>query len=390
MRKTSKQSLFEEDEGAAALSTEPTLRVNEGYAARFEVGGGMRLGAGAMPAARCCRRRHSHNGAPLVTPCTELCAPSAPLPTLRTPLQHNKKREELHRLKEKYPEEAARISARARVNAEDGGDDDESDSEEEDDGYIPDRKQAQIFETLLKIRAKDPSVYDADAKFYSSSSEDEDEEGGDGDGDEGGEGKKAAAAAAKKERPMYLKDLHYQQAMEGGGASSSEEEDAAAGAGRRRGPAVKTYGQEQEELKGAFLQAFEEEVGQEAAAAAGGDGEDEFGGVLKRRHKPQRDDAEGGAGEGQGGGEEARVQALLNGYFGADDALPEGDRFLKSYILNKVRRAGRGRRQYGRQGRRRQYKRGPKSGTKSPARDRMQEEGPAAGALPVQAYRLLP
>ena len=34
---------------------------------------------------------------------------------------------------------------------------------------------------------------------------------------------------------------------------------------------------------------------------------------------------------------DARVQSLLDSFFGSDDALPEGDRFLKNYILKKVR-----------------------------------------------------
>lgn len=36
---------------------------------------------------------------------------------------------------------------------------------------------AQIFETLLKIRRRDQSIYQPDAKFYSSEEEEEEEEG---------------------------------------------------------------------------------------------------------------------------------------------------------------------------------------------------------------------
>lgn len=125
----------------------------------------------------------------------------------------------------------------------------------------------QIFETLLKIRRRDQSIYQPDAKFYSSE-EEEEEEGEDGAAagaaaaslcvawggrrrlglagaglregvarrawlpNRAPQTEPAAAASAsaralagekkgKKERPMYLKDVLYKQAVEGGPDDSS-------------------------------------------------------------------------------------------------------------------------------------------------------------------------
>eukprot|EP00887_Chlorella_sp_A99_P002553 scaffold6.g2553.t1 len=271
-----KKTLFEDDEAEVA----PVLRVNEEFKKRFE---------------------------------------------------HNEKRTELHRLREKYPEVAAKMEARERARAtvaaapaEEAGEEEGSSSseEDEDDGYIPPKKEAQILDTLAKIRARDASIYQPDAKFYSSS-EGEEEEGG-GEEPEGGK-------QGGKAKPMYLKDVLFKQAMEGEQSSSDDDE----GGGRRGAgadaPPVQTYNQEQAQLKQAFLQAFREEV-EDGGGGGGGDGGDaEFGGALTKR---RRADASA-EGEHGGGDAEAVMQEKLEAYFGRDEQLGEADRFLKHYILNQ-------------------------------------------------------
>ena len=142
-------------------------------------------------------------------------------------VQHNKKREELHRLQEKYPEQAAKLAKAcgtlrrrgqqgchlfaldgtavcialcptchrvmltpclqayapqavnkvaplrpvqaADVHSDSGGESSSSEDADDDEGSIPEKTQAQIFETLLRIRQRDQSIYDNKAKFYSSS-----------------------------------------------------------------------------------------------------------------------------------------------------------------------------------------------------------------------------
>ena len=145
-------------------------------------------------------------------------------------MQHNKKREELHRLKEKYPEEAAKLERRAmreglaaarrgaggRAAPAEPEEDSSSSEEEEDLGLISDKKEAQILEVLQKIRAKDPAVFDPEAKFFSESDSDEGEEG---------------AEPARKEKPMHLRDLIYKQAMEDGPEAVDSDEEAGAAEG---------------------------------------------------------------------------------------------------------------------------------------------------------------
>jgi hypothetical protein len=136
---------------------------------------------------------------------------------------------------------------------------------------------------------------------------------------------------------MYLKDVIYKQAMEGG---DSSDDDATAG-GEQQPP--RTYTQEQRQLKQAFLQAFEQEV-----EGDGGEAGDGFGaGVLQERKRQQQRaaaqgdgsyDSEGEGAEGGDAAADARVQQLLDSYFGRDEQLSADDRFLKRYILNKVRR----------------------------------------------------
>ena len=229
-------------------------------------------------------------------------------------MQHNKKREELHRLKEKYPEEAAKLERRAmreglaaarrgagpRAGPAEPEEDSSSSEEEEDLGLISDKKEAQILEVLQKIRAKDPAVFDPEAKFFSES--DSDEEG---------------AEPARKEKPMHLRDLIYKQAMEDGPEAVDSDEEAGAAEGAAADP---TYASELRDTRKAFLEAVEE-----VEAAAEPD--------LKvvRRHQP----AAGGTGGASASS--AKVQELLDSVFGADEAAAsdEADRFLKQFIMNR-------------------------------------------------------
>lgn len=69
----------------------------------------------------------------------------------------------------------------------------------QDDGYIPEDTERRIFETLLRIKRKDPSIYDSKVAFFPEEPE-EDEEGA---------GKEEADK--KGEKPMFLKDVLARQ-----------------------------------------------------------------------------------------------------------------------------------------------------------------------------------
>ncbi|KAF3918513.1 hypothetical protein ABW21_db0206544 [Orbilia brochopaga] len=145
--------------------------------------------------------------------------------------EHNKKREELHRLEEKY----GKSSASKRRKTDDSGEDsdadslassdDSSSSEDEDEigDLVTNDLDAQIQATINAIRSKDPRVYDASSKFF-----DETAQGG------------AQNGAVSKEKTMTLKQYHQKNILEGY-TGADEEQDADA--------PPRTYVEEQEYLK---------------------------------------------------------------------------------------------------------------------------------------------
>lgn len=218
-------------------------------------------------------------------------------------LQHNKQREELHRLQERHPEIAARAAVRA-TNVQVSDSDEESSEEDEDDGYISSKVEKQIFETMSKIRNRDSSIYDSNKHFFAEPTEDN-------KSDRAGKSRKKS----KPNKPMLLKDVIAQQALEHGAeAAESDEED-------NEQPADPTYVQEQQDLKRSFLQAVEAEESQA--------GDDELGGgVLRKRQRVS-------AQEQQSDADAADLQQSLDKYFGTDGPLNEDDKFLRHYVLNK-------------------------------------------------------
>lgn len=159
--------------------------------------------------------------------------------------EYNKKREEKQRLEEKYQ------------NGFDDSDDDDSTSEEEDDAaeLATADLDNEIFATLDAIKKKDPRVYDPNVTFYTPF----DPDNADG----------AAQDGPKKEKPMYLKDYHRKQLLEGNAAADQEDgEDAP----------PRTYAQEQQDLKDNLVNQMH------AATADDDDEQDEF--LVKKPHAP--------------------------------------------------------------------------------------------------------
>ena len=139
---------------------------------------------------------------------------------------HNKKREDLQRLEE--------LKKRGMA----GSDSDDSESEDEDeDGKLPVKTDIKIFETLAKIKKKDPVIYQPEVKFF----DDEDEE----DEDDAG-------AVEKKKKPLYLKDVQARQLLD------ADDEDDDMPKKKPVTKVIKTYADEQEELKHSFLRSVAE------------------------------------------------------------------------------------------------------------------------------------
>ena len=70
----------------------------------------------------------------------------------------------------------------------------------QDDGHIPNTIEKQIFETMVKIRERDSSIYDSNKHFFAESA-DPDKPGYTG----------PAAESRKASKPMMLKDVIAQQ-----------------------------------------------------------------------------------------------------------------------------------------------------------------------------------
>lgn len=166
--------------------------------------------------------------------------------------EHNKKREELAKLEEKHGAQSRKRKRDVRDDA--GSESDSSSSEDEDDeGELATAAlDDEIFATLNAIKSKDPRVYDENVTFYTET-------------DEGGQ-----SAKGRKEKPVFLRDYHRQNLLNGNGVVKEEE--------------PLSYNQEQERLKKSI-------VNEMHAAAQDGSDEDESdqeGGLLIRKSKPQR------------------------------------------------------------------------------------------------------
>ena len=89
-------------------------------------------------------------------------------------LEHNKAREELHRLQAKYPG----IKTHAEAAEAEDKDDDSSTSESEDEvgELVTPHVDAQIWRTLAMLREGAPEVYDENWKGFDDDEDEEEEE----------------------------------------------------------------------------------------------------------------------------------------------------------------------------------------------------------------------
>ena len=85
--------------------------------------------------------------------------------------EHNKRREETHRLQEKVKREYI-----LRPGDVGEASDSETSSSESDEGDVPAKFDAQFAEALLKIKTKDPAIYREDAELFSSDDDDDDDD----------------------------------------------------------------------------------------------------------------------------------------------------------------------------------------------------------------------
>ncbi|XP_037948729.1 protein KRI1 homolog [Teleopsis dalmanni] len=188
----------------------------------------------------------------------------------------------------------------------------DSDSSEEDD--VEDTKfDEEFFKTLASLKSKDPSIYDKNTRFFDHLDSDSEE-----------------TKKEKKSKPVTLKDYERTIILEKGGKfeddSNSETEDV----GDRA--ASPTIVEEERNIKAEFKKVLGNE-----------DSEDEeFGGIFKKRQKTkeEKDKEEEDyvnwlAGKKDDIEENAKEKlAPLKNYW-SSNKLPQSERFLRDYILNK-------------------------------------------------------
>ncbi|KAL9585268.1 MAG: hypothetical protein Q9212_001629 [Teloschistes hypoglaucus] len=140
--------------------------------------------------------------------------------------EHNKRREELHKLEEKYGKDP--VNGRKSLDSVDLEDNTDSSSEsedEDDEGYLASGElDQQVQATLEAIKAKDPRVYDKTTAFYTVSEDQISEIG----------------VTRMKHKPMYLNDYHRENILRG--VTNFQD-----------GEPLPTYAQEQDAVKAAFV-----------------------------------------------------------------------------------------------------------------------------------------
>ena len=167
--------------------------------------------------------------------------------------EHNKKREELQKLEEKLGKPSLKRKRDGRDESDSGS---SSSSEDEDDeGELATAAlDSEIMATLNAIRSKDPRVYNAEAKFYT-------------EADENG----VSTTKEKTERPMYLRDYHRENLLNGIRPEQEETDQL-------------SYSQQQEQLKKSVVNEFHA-----AADSSESSDSDDEGGLLVRKPKAKAD-----------------------------------------------------------------------------------------------------
>ncbi|KAK3322566.1 KRI1-like family C-terminal-domain-containing protein [Apodospora peruviana] len=205
--------------------------------------------------------------------------------------EHNKKREELHKLEEKYKSK--------------GGDAEESeesssDEDEDDEGFlVTEQLDAEISATLQAIKNKDPRIYDKEAVFYQPIDPD------------------AEPQRERAEKPVTLRDYHRERYMAGDVGADEDEE--AGGPSKPR-----TYMQEQDELKKSIVA--------EINAAAAADDEEEWSdddAFIKRVEKPAEKLTENGM-------HPSRVAAIKLDPSDVANADKNPEEFLSKFMASKA------------------------------------------------------
>ena len=236
--------------------------------------------------------------------------------------EHNERRKEAHRLKEKVGKEYL-LKGTTRTTKKDGdeesddddSDDDDTSSSSSDEGEITETKERQFVDVLTKLKTKDPSVYDPNAKMYESSSSSDESSASESDS-------RKKKKKKNKMKKMTLREVQARDLLEGGAnAYESDDDD---GLGKRNKDAGPSYVEEQEALKNAFKSAAGKNNSDDGSGSDEDDKDDIGGLVVKKRAEKFENAAE----DNNDKIEDENKKKLA-------EALKDEDEFLKDYIVNR-------------------------------------------------------
>ncbi|XP_025831127.1 protein KRI1 homolog [Agrilus planipennis] len=206
-----------------------------------------------------------------------------------------RKKEELHKLKTKYGEEAV-------------SDYESTSSSEEEDIEVNNEFEIEFLKALSCLKTKDPSVYDENTKFFENVET------------------TLRSSKEKGKQPMYLKDYERKLIMENSGQLSDEDDD-------KTNVLSLTICEEQEQIKNELKDALEN--------IPGSDKDNNWGGLFKQRLKTEEEKTKEEedyklwlAGQKQHLEDksiENQLQPLKD--FWNDPNLDEKEKFLRDYIL---------------------------------------------------------
>ncbi|KAH9884453.1 Krr1-domain-containing protein [Xylariomycetidae sp. FL2044] len=208
--------------------------------------------------------------------------------------EHNKKREELHRLEEKYKSR--------QTNGHDQDDDDDggssSDETEDENGFLATEElDAQISATLQAIKNKDPRVYDGETTFYKPVQEDVNS---------------ADEPKEKKEKPVYLQDYHREKILRGDTGADADDE-----------APPRTYAQEQGDLQ----QSIRDEIQKQLGADDNGDDSDDDG-FVKTKAEPNT--------ASENGIHPSRLAKVKAPKLNLEDADKDPELFLSNFMASRA------------------------------------------------------
>ncbi|KAF7836554.1 protein KRI1-like protein [Senna tora] len=230
--------------------------------------------------------------------------------------EHNKRREDLQRL-----EELKKKGLISSSSSSDSDEESEASSEGDDDDHEEPkgsrREDKEFFDALIKVRKQDPSLKQKDVKLFESDYSSEEE---------------GHSKGKMGKNPMYLKDVMAKHLIEEGPDFGDKDEESKGrekvklenkkskkadvmGSDFVHKDGIKTYSDEQEELKRAFIEAAERE---------GLEDEGDFF-VVKEKASEAKEESD-----------DVDFEKKLNEYFGGDIDENENSKFLKSYFMNKM------------------------------------------------------